>query len=114
MGLPAVTDIKMRDGNKIKTYILFPPNFQDGKPMPMVVLPHGGPHYRDSANYDELAQFIATRGYIVVQPNFRGSTGYGLKFRELGYKQWGGLMQDDLTDTTNFMIDNGYALKDKI
>lgn len=114
LGIPAVTNPKMRDGKRIRAYILFPPNYQKGKPMPMIILPHGGPHYRDSARYDFLAQFIATRGYMVVQPNFRGSAGYGLEFKSAGFKQWGGLMQDDITDTVNFMIDTGYAIKNKI
>ena len=114
LGIPAVTKIKMRDGKKIRAYILFPPNFQDGVAMPMVLMPHGGPHARDTAGYDHFAQFIATRGYVVVQPNFRGSTGYGHEFKEAGFKQWGGLMQDDITDTVNFMVKKGYADKDKI
>lgn len=114
LGIPAVMSPKMRDGTRIRAYILFPPNYQEGKPMPMVVLPHGGPHTRDSARYDSLAQFIATRGYIVVQPNFRGSTGYGYDFKAAGFKQWGGLMQDDITDTVKLMIKQGHALKDKV
>ena len=114
LGIPAITKIKMRDGIKIRTYILFPPNYSEGKAMPMVIMPHGGPHARDTAGYDHFAQFIATRGYIVVQPNFRGSSGYGLEFEEAGYKQWGGVMQDDITDTVNFMVKKGYALKEKV
>lgn len=114
LGIPAKVNIKMRDGKKIRAYILLPPDFQDGVARPMVVLPHGGPHARDTATYDHFAQFIATRGYIVIQPNFRGSTGYGLEFERAGYKQWGGLMQDDITDTVNFMVKQGYAKKDKI
>lgn len=114
LGIPAVVNAKMRDGSRIRTYILFPPDYQQDKPMPMVILPHGGPHIRDSASYDFLAQFIATRGYMVVQPNFRGSSGYGLEFKSAGFGQWGGLMQDDITDTAIFMIDQGLASKNKI
>jgi len=114
LAIPAVSNLKMRDGTEIRAYILFPPNFQDGKPMPMVVLPHSHPHSRDSAKFHYLAQFIATRGYIVLQPNFRGSAGYGLAFKSAGFKQWGGLMQDDITDSVKYMINEGFALKDKI
>lgn len=80
----------------------------------MVILPHGGPHVRDSADYDDLAQFISTCGYIVIQPNFRGSSDYGKDFEESGYKQWGGVMQDDLTDAVDFMVKEGYAIPGKI
>lgn len=114
LGIPAVTRYKTRDGTKIRAYILLPPEFEPNKTFPMVLFPHGGPQARDSATYDHFAQFMATRGYIVFQPNFRGSTGYGKDFEELGFKQWGGLMQDDLTDGVNYMIKKGYANPEKI
>lgn len=114
LALPILIDYITRDGTQLRAYGLLPPDFDESKKYPMVVLPHGGPHSRDRANYDEFAQFIATRGYIVIKPNFRGSTGYGLKFEEAGYKQWGGLMQDDLTDAVHFMVEQGYADKDKM
>ena len=69
------------------------------------MMPHGGPHARD----DNWAQFVATRGYIVLQLNFRGSTGFGKDYEEAGYKQWGKLMQDDVTDAVNFMIRRKYT-----
>jgi dipeptidyl aminopeptidase/acylaminoacyl peptidase len=103
-----------RDGQKIRMYLLFPPGFTKGDKAPLVLLPHGGPQHRDSATFYNLAQYIASLGYLVIQPNFRGSTGYGLKFEEAGYKQWGGLMQDDLTDAVSFAIDKGFADPDKI
>jgi dipeptidyl aminopeptidase/acylaminoacyl peptidase len=73
------------------------------------VLPHGGPHARDYLTFDWLPQFLASRGYAVLQPQFRGSTGFGDAFREAGYRQWGGLMQDDITDGVRAMIDRGVA-----
>ena len=79
-----------------------------------MVLPHGGPQSRDRATYHDFAQFISTRGYIVIQPNFRGSTGYGLVFEEAGYKQWGQLMQQDLVDAAKHMIKKGFADPNKI
>lgn len=73
--------------------------------MPRVVLPHGGPQARDYPHFDWLVQFIASRGYAVLQPQFRGSTGFGNAFEQAGYRQWGGLMQDDVTDGVQAMID---------
>jgi len=77
LGTPLKTRYKARDGLNIEMYLLLPPGYQKGVRYPLVLLPHGGPHARDYASYDEFAQFIATRGYVVAQPNFRGSTGYG-------------------------------------
>ena len=114
LSLPGKVFYKTRDGAKVRAYILFPPEYQEGKRTPMVILPHGGPHTRDSATFDHFAQFISTRGYIVIQPNFRGSSGYGQSFEEAGYKQWGELMQDDLTDAVNYMVKKGYADPAKI
>ncbi|WP_395338265.1 alpha/beta hydrolase family protein [Ningiella sp. W23] len=93
-----------RDKQLIDAYILLPPSFTGDKPMPLVVMPHGGPQARDTMNYDHFAQFVSTRGYLVIQPNFRGSTGYGKDFEKAGYKEWGGLMQEDLEDAVNFLI----------
>ena len=109
LAIPAQATYKARDGQKIRVYVFFPPDYQQGERYPLVVNPHGGPHLRDSAGYDDFAQFMATRGYIVIQPNFRGSTGYGKKFEEAGYGQWGGVMQDDLTDAVSYMVKKGYA-----
>ncbi len=109
LALPAKVNIKSRDGVFIENYILFPPQYDKSKPYPMIALPHGGPQSRDYYNYDQFAQFLATRGYIVLQPNFRGSTGYGKNFEEAGYKQWGMLMQNDITDSVQFMIKQGIA-----
>lgn len=105
----ATANYSARDGKKIHSYILLPSDYESGKKYPLIVMPHGGPQLRSRANYDDFAQFISTRGYIVIKPNFRGSTGSGKEFEEAGYKQWGQLMQDDLTDAVNFMIKKGYA-----
>jgi dipeptidyl aminopeptidase/acylaminoacyl peptidase len=109
LAVPAVVTYPARDKVKIRAYVLLPPGYKPGQPYPLVLLPHGGPHARSYALYDDLAQFIATRGYIVMMPNFRGSTGYGLEFEKAGYKQWGRLMQDDLDDAVTYMVKKGYA-----
>ncbi|WP_049631031.1 S9 family peptidase [Cellvibrio sp. pealriver] len=114
MGAPGIATFNSRDGLPIRTYLLFPAGYQQGKKYPLVVMPHGGPHSRDYALYDDFASFVASQGYFVVQPNFRGSTGYGKKFEEAGYKQWGGTMQDDLQDAAQFLIKKGYIQTDKI
>lgn len=103
-----------RDGKKIHAYILLPTEYEKGKTYPLIVMPHGGPQSRDRADYDDFAQFLSTRGYIVIQPNFRGSTGMGKEFEEAGYKQWGQQMQDDLSDAVGFMVKKGYADSTKV
>jgi dipeptidyl aminopeptidase/acylaminoacyl peptidase len=114
LAISAISTYLARDGQSIRNYVLLPPNFSEGIKYPLVVIPHGGPAARDYAYFDRFAQFIATRGYIVIQPNFRGSTGYGKAFEEAGYKQWGGLMQDDVDDAVDFMIRKGYADKSQV
>ncbi len=99
---------KARDGAKIPGYLTMPPHKGDKK-LPMVVMPHGGPELRDYVQYDEWAQMLANRGYVVFQPNFRGSGGYGKAFAEAGHRQWGRLMQDDVTDGVNALIADGTA-----
>ncbi len=101
-------EYKARDGTTIPAILTTPPGKSAG-PVPLIVLPHGGPQAHDSFSFDWLAQFLATRGYAVLQPQFRGSTGYGKAFEEAGYRQWGGLMQDDVTDGVAAMIDRGIA-----
>ena len=102
-----------RDGTEIHGYVTRPPGAPKG-PLPMIVMPHGGPEARDSFSFDLWAEFFATRGYLVFQPNFRGSTGYGRKFAEAGYGQWGGRMQDDITDGVRQLISDGRADQDRI
>lgn len=99
---------KARDGTGIPAYLTLPPLKGDA-PVPMVVLPHPGPQARNFPVFDWLVQFLASRGYAVLQPQFRGSTGFGEAFEKAGYRQWGGLMQDDLTDGVRAMIDQRVA-----
>ena len=99
---------KARDGTPIPAYLTMPPGRKSG-PVPLIVLPHGGPQARDYPFFDWMVQFLATRGYAVLQPQFRGSTGFGEAFEKAGYRQWGGLMQDDVTDGVRAMIDQGIA-----
>ncbi|HEU4836461.1 MAG TPA: alpha/beta fold hydrolase [Pyrinomonadaceae bacterium] len=96
------------DGLQIPAYLTLPKGVEP-KNLPAVILPHGGPWYRDSWGYDAFAQFLANRGYAVLQPNFRGSTGYGKKFIDAGNKQWGDKMQDDITWGAKYLIAQGIA-----
>lgn len=106
--------IPVRDGSDIPGYITLPPGIEP-KNLPTVVLPHGGPYgVRDNAEWDYEAQFYASRGYLVLKPNFRGSDGYGTAFRTAGHNQWGGLMQDDVTDATLWLVAEGYTDPDRI
>ena len=102
-----------RDGLKIHGYLTLPKG-SSGKNLPLVVHPHGGPWWRDSWQYNPEVQFLASRGYAVLQMNFRGSTGYGKKFWMAGAKQWGKKMQDDVTDGVQYLIEEGIADKDKV
>jgi dipeptidyl aminopeptidase/acylaminoacyl peptidase len=97
-----------RDGTAIPAYLTLPPGLAP-KNLPMVVLPHGGPEARDTPYFDWFAQFLAVHGYAVLQPEFRGSVGFGVAFRRAGRGQWGGLMQDDVTDGVQAMIRQGVA-----
>ena len=99
-------DYDARDGLRIPAYITLPPG-RAPKNLPAVVMPHGGPDARDTLGFDWWAQFLANRGYVVLQPNFRGSAGYGRAFTEAGLKQWGLKMQDDITDGVKKMIADG-------
>jgi dipeptidyl aminopeptidase/acylaminoacyl peptidase len=99
---------KARDGTAIPAYLTLPPD-KTTAAGPLVVLPHGGPNERDYPTFNWIVQFLASRGYAVLQPQFRGSTGFGDAFREAGYRQWGGLMQDDVTDGVQAMIERGIA-----
>lgn len=114
LSLPAISTYKTRDGQAIRAYILLPKDYREDTRYPTIILPHGGPHARSRASYSDFAQFLSTRGYVVVQPNFRGSVGYGHDFEAAGYKQWGGVMQDDLTDAVGFMVDRGFTDPEKV
>ena len=86
-----------RDGLVIHGYLTIP-NGSDGKNLPLIVHPHGGPSARDYWGWNKEVQFLANRGYAVFQPNFRGSTGYGTRLYTAGFREWGGKMQNDITD----------------
>ena len=104
---------KSRDGFTIHGYLTLPVG-SDGKNLPVVVNPHGGPWARDTWGYRSEIQFLANRGFAVFQMNFRGSTGYGREFWEISFKQWGKSMQDDITDGVNWLIDEGIADPERI
>ena len=97
-----------RDGLTIHGYLTLPKG-SNGKNLPVVVNPHGGPWARDTWGYRSEIQFLANRGFAVFQMNFRGSTGYGREFWERSFKEWGKSMQDDITDGVNWLIDEGIA-----
>ncbi len=103
---------KARDGRKIRAYVTVPKN---GKaPYPTVVMPHGGPWVRDDNVYDEWTQLLAYNGYLVIQPQYRGSTGFGLDHWVSADKKWGLEMQDDLDDAAQFLIDRKLADPERI
>lgn len=98
-----------RDGLSIPMYVTLPPGKPAG-PLPTIVFVHGGPWVRGASwEWSNEAQFLATRGYAVLEPEFRGSTGYGFKLFEAGWRQWGLAMQDDLADAAKWAIDKGIA-----
>jgi len=105
-----------RDGLTIHGYLTLPLGYtmENAEDLPVVVNPHGGPWARDSWGFNPEIQFLANRGYAVFQMNFRGSTGYGKKFWEESFKQWGLAMQDDITDGAQWLIEKGIADKDRI
>ncbi len=96
------------DGLEIPAYLTLPKGVAT-KNLPALVIPHGGPWGRDGWGYNPLAQFFANRGYAVLMPNFRGSTGYGRKFLDAGNLQWARTMQDDLTWGVKYMVAQGVA-----
>jgi len=98
---------KARDGLDIPAYLTLPVG-RPAKDLPLIILPHGGPYYvRDNSDYDPEVQFLANRGYVVLQPNYRGSEGYGKAFYEKGEGQWGRSMQDDLDDGMDWLAHDG-------
>ena len=101
-----------RDGLTIHGYLTLPDSGH--APYPVVIHPHGGPWARDVWQFNPEVQFLANRGYGVLQMNFRGSTGYGRAFLEASFKEWGKKMQDDITDGVQYLIEKGIADKDRI
>ncbi|HEY9488112.1 MAG TPA: S9 family peptidase, partial [Chryseosolibacter sp.] len=97
-----------RDGLTIPAYLTLPKGLE-AKGLPVVINPHGGPWARDSWGFNPEAQFLANRGYAVLQMNFRGSTGYGKEFWQASFKQWGRKMQDDISDGVKWLVKEGIA-----
>lgn len=108
LGRRVETSYRARDGIEIPAYLTLPPDAGSGK-LPLVVFPHGGPYSRDDSGFDWWAQFMATRGYAVLQPQFRGSVGFGAELTRAGEREWGQAMQDDLTDGIRAMSERGIA-----
>ena len=106
--------VTARDGLKLHGYITIPKG-SDGKNLPLIVHPHGGPHGpRDEWGFNPEVQLFANRGYAVLQVNFRGSGGYGNAFEGKGYRKWGTEMQDDLTDSVRWAVAQGIADPDRV
>ena len=99
---------RSRDGIEVPGYLTLPPGRPE-RDLPLVLVPHGGPFLRDSWAFDPEVQFLASRGYAVLQVNFRGSTGYGRAYVERGYGQWGSGMIDDLEDGVDWLVQQGIA-----
>lgn len=100
---------KARDGMELYGYITIP-NGSDGKNLPLIINPHGGPHgVRDEWGFNPEVQLFANRGYAVLQLNYRGSGGYGESYERAGYRKWGTTMQDDLTDAVRWAVSQGMA-----
>lgn len=102
---------KARDGVGISGYLTMPAGTE--KP-PLIVMPHGGPHSRDYKYFDPMVQYLASRGYAVLQVNFRGSSGFGSAFEVAGYYQWGKKMQEDVYDAMDWLLATGRVSKDKV
>jgi dipeptidyl aminopeptidase/acylaminoacyl peptidase len=102
-----------RDGLVIHGYATFPPGVPR-RDLPAVLNVHGGPQTRDMWGYDPEAQWLSNRGYLCIQVNYRGSTGYGKKFVAAGDREWGAKMHDDLIDAVSYVVERGWAAKDKI
>lgn len=114
LGVMQRIDYAAGDGQPLFGYLTRPPGAAADAKFPLVVIPHGGPEVRDYLTYDLWAQFLATRGYQVFQPNFRGSSGMGRTFAEAGYRQWGARMQDDITAGVEHLVAEGLADRGQI
>lgn len=104
---------KASDGLEIPVFITRPKN-PNNKKMPAILLPHGGPKAQDDIGFDYISQFLSTRGYIVIQPQFRGSTGNGNDFADAGYGEWAGKMQTDTIEALEYEISKGDVDKNRV
>ncbi|MCR5875355.1 prolyl oligopeptidase family serine peptidase [Phenylobacterium sp. J426] len=98
LGTTSFMRYRARDGLEIPAYLTLPPGLKAGEKPPLIVLPHGGPSAHDDPGFDYLTHFLASRGYAVLRPQYRGSTGFGPEFQKAGKGEWGGKMQTDLLD----------------
>lgn len=105
--------ITARDGLELPAYLTLPKG-KEAKDLPMVMLPHGGPWARDTWGWRPDVQFLASRGYAVLQVNFRGSTGFGRSHVMASYREWGKAMQDDITDSVNWAVEEGIVDADRV
>ena len=111
---PTPVSYTARDGTKIAAYLTLPRG-RAPKGLPLIVMPHGGPYgVRDKLRYDDQVQFLANRGYAVLQPNYRGSGGYGSAFEDKGHGQIGRAMQDDIDDAMDWAVKQGFAAADRV
>ncbi|ORZ36447.1 Alpha/Beta hydrolase protein [Catenaria anguillulae PL171] len=114
LGRIASVNFKARDGLPLQAYITYPPHFQEGNKFPLVLLPHGGPWARDVFGYSAMTQWLANRGYIVLQPNFRGSTGFNKTLLTSSFKQWGKTMHTDLLDAVEYAVSRGIVDREHV
>lgn len=110
----ALVHYQARDGLQIEGYLTTPLNTLKNAKLPAIIFPHGGPMARDYAGFDYWSELFANRGYLVFQPNFRGSAGYGYEFEMASVKGWGLAMQDDLQDATHWLIKQGLVDPNKV
>ncbi len=115
LGLVVSAKYTARDGAKIPAFVTVPPNLEGKKlnNVPFIILPHGGPYARTSKRFDTYSQFFASRGYAVLQMNFRGSAGYGKAFEKAGRENWE-LMLNDVEDGARWLIEKGYTSPEKM
>jgi dipeptidyl aminopeptidase/acylaminoacyl peptidase len=111
---PETIIINTRDNTSIESLFTQPKNTSPGAKQSLIVFPHRGPQGRDYERFDYWTQFFISRGWSVLQPNFRGSSGYGKNFVELGFQQWGLKMQDDITDATQWVINHKNIDPDRV
>ncbi|WP_417486820.1 alpha/beta hydrolase family protein [Maricaulis sp.] len=106
--------VTTRDGLVIDVFVTHPAGAAPGAALPTVVMPHGGPEARDSFGFDPIAQYFAAEGWRVLQPNFRGSEGYGRSFARAAHGEWSRAVQDDITDTLDWAIRSGLTIRDRV
>jgi len=107
-------NIRARGGMNIPSIITLPTDASKRENLPLIALPHGGPASHDTLRFDWLAQYLAAKGYAVLQTNFRGSTGFGIELRDSGNGQWGKKMQDDVSDGVAARVNAGYVDPDRV